>query len=245
MKDSSYDNGAAPRCTAKTCAVFALIFLAAVAASRFLDIRAASLRADALASGSAAEACSIASVLLSLGALAFAGGAVIFSAAYGKEKTAFAAASLFSAVILADRIFYVVYSVSTNVRTFSSGAGAEAYVRVGSDALFACAALFLTAAFSVRTVSKYGAESGRVKTFPPLVFAGILTLGQLIYQTYVTVSFFASYDDVTAVEKSNIAADYFYILLKYGVITYGAVVLLFALLSGLFKRSADKNLKNR
>ena len=227
-------------CTKRRCVISALIFLAATAVCRALDFTSASWAADVMVSPSLSKAAAIASVAVSVAAVAFSGGATVFASVCGKRRTAYFAASLFSAVAVADRTFYVAYSIATNVKTFSADAGAEAYVRVISDALFLVAAYFLTAFAGIRAVDKYGEDSEKSRTLPALVFASVLTAGQTAYQTYVTVRFFATYDDVTGLEKSSIAADYFFILLKYGVITFGAVAVFFTVLRGVFRRIDGK-----
>ena len=230
-------------CTKRRCVVLALIFLAATALCRALDILSASWGADVMASGTLADAAGIASVILSVAAVSFSGGAAAFAALYGKGGTPYFAASLFSAVVLTDRTFHIIYSVATNVKTFSAGAGAEAYIRVISDALFFAAAYFLTAFAGSRAVRKN--EERRSPVIPVLVFSAALTVGQLLYQTYITVRFFSSYDDVTAVEKSGIAADYFFILLKYGVVMFGAAIAFFSALRAVYGKIGGKKEKNR
>ena len=241
MKDEITET--APRCTYKRCLLFALIFLILTAVSRVLDTLAAAWDADVMVDPSRAGAALIASVAVSLIAVGLSGGATVFASIYGEGKVPFAAASLFTAIVFADRTYYVLYSVATKVKTFTSGAGPEAYVRLTCDALFLAAAYFLTAYAGVRVARKKG---GSVScTLPAFVFASVLTAGQFIYQTYVTVRFFASYDDVTAVEKSGIAADYFFILLKYGVLTFGAAVVFYYVLKRIFEKRQDKKEKNR
>ena len=230
MKDEMTGN--APRCSFKRCALFALIFLLLTAASRALDIFAAAWEADVMADPASARAALVASLVISLIALAFSGGATVFAAVYGNGRVPFAAASLFTAAVFADRTFYVLYSVATRVKTFTADAGGEAYFRLAVDALFTAAAYYLAAYFAKRRKS----VPGRAATAGATAFCASVTAGQLAHQTYVTVRFFSRYDDVTAVEKSSIAADYFFILLKYGVILFGAAILFFALLRAVCGR---------
>ena len=131
--------------------------------------------------------------------------------------------------------------VMTNVRSFSADAGSDAFIRLGADALSFIAAYFAAAAIGKRLASKGENSERRARFYASLVFAAVLTAVQLAHQTYVTVSFFAAYDDVTAIEKSGIAADYFYFLLKYGVLMFGAVAALFTAIRAV----ADKKEKNR
>ena len=222
----------APRCTYKRCLLFAFIFLILTAAARALDTLAAAWEADVMVDPARARAALIAAVAISVIAVAFSGGATVFASVYGNGRVPFAAASLFTATVFADRTFYVVYNVATNVKTFTADAGSDAYVRLTCDALFMAAAYYLAA----HAAKKLREVPGRAAAVGSLVFCGAVTVGQLAHQTYVTVRFFTRYDDVTAVEKSSIAADYFFILLKYGVILFGAAILFFALLRAVCGR---------
>ncbi len=230
----------APGCTYKRCLLFAFIFPILTAASRTLDTLAAAWEADVMVDPSRADAALIVSVVVSVIAVAFSGGATVFASVYGNGKVPFAA-SLFTAIVFADRTYYVLYSVATKVKTFTADAGHEAYVRLTCDALFMAAAYYL-AAYAAK---KFREAPGRAVTAGALVFCAAVTAGQLTHQIYATVRFFSKYDDVTALEKSGIAADYFYILLKYGVIMFGAVAVFFTLLRGIFRRIDDKKEKNR
>ncbi len=231
----------------QNCFVFAAIFAAAVAVSRFLDIKSASWASDVMVGDGAAGGAAIASVVLSVAAVAFSAGALIYSAVYGGRAKALIAALLFSALVVADRSFYTVYCVVTNVKSFSQDAGSDAYIRVASDAATLVASYFITAFAASRKSDPEKSGAPQTKRASSLLFAAVLTLGETAYQTYYTVRFFGMYDDVTSIEKSSIAADYLFILLKYGVIMFGGALFFTYLIEKIGKRrknSAETDDKN-
>ena len=226
---------ASPRTTRQT-VICALIFACCVAAVRTLDTVSASFQANVMIPDAIPDALNIIATVLSVASVAFSGGALIFFSLKGKERSPFFAASLFSAVIVLDRTFYVIYNIATRVKTFTPSYGAEAYIRVSSDCVSFVAAFFITAA--VCRVMRRGDDG---KTELARVLKGALAFSlslfalQAAYQTYVTVSFVVSYD-ATPSEVAAIAGDYLFILLKYGVVQFGATSAFYKLLSVLLNR---------
>lgn len=220
-------------------AVAALIFALCVAAVRAADIFAASLGADVMTSGALPEALGIAATVLSVTATAFSGGALIYFALRRPGRAFFAAAS-FSAVIILDRSFYVIYNIATRVKTFTPSYGAEAYIRVIADSAAFVGAYFITAAVCRTVVSRLKSQRLPVLLKCVLAFALSLFALQTAYQIYVTADFFIKYDDVTSAEKAAIAGDYLFILLKYGIVQFGAAAAFYRLFDAVFKKRGAK-----
>ncbi|MBR6918274.1 MAG: hypothetical protein IKN38_08825 [Clostridia bacterium] len=230
-----------PCCSKKTCLICAASFLAAVALCRALDIVCASWEADVMVSDAATSALSAVISVLSVAAAAFSGGALIFFLLYGKSNEYRVSALLFSAVILADRAFYIVFSVLTGVKTFVPGSGADAYVRVIADALSFIAAYCATSFFGKRIKGSGKTSTENSEWRLALVFSAVLCAAQLIYQVYNTVVFLNSYNDVTSLEKTQIAGDYLFILLRYGVVMFGAVIASFSII----RKTIDERIRKK
>ncbi|MBQ7671360.1 MAG: hypothetical protein IJS45_11700 [Clostridia bacterium] len=226
-----------PRGSKRQIVISALIFALCVAAVRAADLLSASLGADVMVSASIPEALNISGTVLSVLSAAFCGGALIYFSFAGGKTSPFFAASLFSAVIVLDRTFYVIYNIATKVKTFTPSYGAEAYIRVSSDCASFVAAFFITAA--VCRAMRRRADSASELSFAvkgALAFSVALFALQSAYQVYVTVSFFAAYDDATSSEIAAIAGDFLFILLKYGVVQFGASLAFCKLLSALLNK---------
>ena len=224
-----------PRTLKRQIVICALIFACCAAAVRAADIFSASLEADVMASSLLPGVLNISGTVLSVLSAAFCGGALIYFSKCGAP--AFLAPSLFSAVIVLDRTFYVIYNIATKVKTFTSPYSAEAYIRVSSDCVSFVAAFFITAA--VCRAMRRGATGASGISFAvkgALAFSVSLFALQTAYQIYVTVSFFVTYDDATSSEIAAIAGDYLFILLKYGVVQFGASAAFYKLLSAICER---------
>jgi|GEM_PF-2537934 len=229
VTDRRAERRAGGACTVGEYLVFALIFLLFLAALRALDIFRASMEADVLSDKTLTSVMGIAGSLLSTLAVGAAGGALIFAAINGNGAAPYAGAALFSSALLADRAFYVVYNVLTKEKSFLPEAGAASYIRVASDALSVVVSFFAVALI-VTALKKKRKDDASLPMKGAAVFAAVLTLLQTAYQSYVTIVFHMTYDDVTPLERSQIAGDYIFIVLKYGVVIFGVAYAAYKLL---------------
>lgn len=237
VKISDRAHGEPRRISKSFVIIAAAILLLALAAVRAIDIYRAAADADVMASRTLVTALGIAESILSVLAIAFSGGVLIYVSDRAGKKSSLLCAALFSFAVALDRAFYVAYSVATGVRTFLPEAGPSAYIRIASDVLAAVAAYFAASLVYPRIKKKKDDAS----PYGCALFASVLTLFQLAYQTYVTIDFHLTYDDVTSSERYQIIGDYMFILLKYGVVTFGAAIFAYRAAQHIFKRKKDKS----
>lgn len=215
----------------KALCVIAALFLCFVALARFLDIRQAAASANALYSETYSETLGVAQSASAAAALSLGAAGVVFAAAYGKRAAPYLFGAFVVIALAADRAFFIIRGRSESETFFSSGSAREVYLRLLFDFLATAIPVVLLSVFARRlTAPKDGGEIREYRG--AAFFAVLLTALQTFIQVYETVRFFAAYDDVTLYEKTQIALDYLFIFLRYGVVTFGLVL--------LFHRIADR-----
>lgn len=210
------------RSNTKKIFLFALTFLALLAILRFVDIWRAALEADVLVDEKIPDALGLIGSVAAVVVSSLAGAVTVSASAHGTKRDALLSASLFSLAVGLDRAFYIIYSIATKVKTFSDGA--DAYIRVISDFASYAAAFFAAVLFVRKYLGKHRHNEEIGSFCGVAAFPVVLCTVQLLYQIYNTVSFYATYDDVTPLERSVIVGDYFFIVLRYGVVTFGIVL---------------------
>lgn len=223
------------------CAAF---FLLGIAALRGFNIYISKIHSDVMYEDAFVIAMDIIHDVLTLVFYGLSVATVAYGARVYGYKKSLLSATLMSIVILADRIFCIIYDLAvSNITVLEKQTLSTAVTWLAIDFAFFAIMYFAGATVSSSIEAgreKKGIESRGIFFGGIAVTAGIMTVLQLISQLIICVQFFMEYDDVTATEIAQMAGDILRIIVEYGGIVAGAAIGFYALIS-LF----DKKIKNQ
>ncbi|MBE6562843.1 MAG: hypothetical protein E7660_03810 [Ruminococcaceae bacterium] len=220
--------------------VCAVLFLVMTAGLRALNIHAAIAASDVAYSNSYVNTIDTLHDIAVLLAYGFSAAAVVYSCGIKGRKGAVGTAAMMSAVVLADRVFCLVYDIATsNINIRETGTLSTAITWLAIDFLF-FAAMYFGGAFISSLISAKRREEG----FPLASLGatvGIMTVLQLVSQLVICVQFFLEYDDVTATEKAQMAGDILWVLVEYGGILAAFAMISYILMTFLHRKFVKKS----